>query len=106
MTVFCIIAISRCFLLARVVLVLSVITCSCLAQGGTAELSGTVTDPSGLVVAQAHLQLTEESTHSEFRANADEHGDYHFLGLPVGQYALTVEKVEFKTYNRSAISLR
>ena len=37
---------------------------------------------------------------------SDEHGEYHILGLPAGQYVLTVEKPGFRTYRQSGIVLR
>ena len=37
---------------------------------------------------------------------SDERGEYHILGLPTGQYALTVEQPGFQLYRQSGITLR
>ena len=37
---------------------------------------------------------------------SDERGEYHILGLPAGQYVLSVELPGFRTYRQSGISLR
>ena len=41
-----------------------------------------------------------------YAATSDERGGYHLLGLPAGQYVLTVEKPGFRTYRQSGIALR
>src|SRR6185436_247990 len=37
---------------------------------------------------------------------ANERGEYHILGLPAGQYTLTVEEKGFRTYRQAGITLR
>jgi hypothetical protein len=78
----------------------------CLAQSGKAELLGTVVDPSTLPIANANIQLEELATNATFRTTSGEHGEYHFMGLPVGQYVLTVEHSGFRIYRQSGIALR
>ena len=41
-----------------------------------------------------------------YSAVSDERGEYHILGLPAGQYVLTVEQPGFRTYRQSGITLR
>ena len=41
-----------------------------------------------------------------YAALSDERGEYLILGLPAGQYTLTVEKPGFRTYRQSGIVLR
>ena len=78
----------------------------CVAQSGKAELFGTILDPSALPIAYANVRLEEQATNTLFQAISGEHGDYHFLGLPVGQYILVVDHPEFRTYRQSGITLR
>jgi hypothetical protein len=56
-----------------------------LAQ--SAVLHGTVTDPTGAVVPNANVTITDSSgaTHS---AASDNNGNYSFVGLPPGSYTL------------------
>src|SRR5579859_5336773 len=78
----------------------------CFGQGGQAELFGTVQDPSGLPVTQAKVQAEDQATMARFSGISDERGEYHLLGLPAGQYALTVEQPGFRTYRQSGVTLR
>ena len=41
-----------------------------------------------------------------YSAVSDERGEYHVLGLPAGQYVLTVEQPGFRMYRQSGITLR
>lgn len=85
---------------------LCAIALPCLAQSGKAELSGIILDPSTLPVTGSNVQVEEQATNAIFRTTSGEHGDYHFLGLPIGQYVLTVEHPGFRTYRQSDITLR
>ncbi len=76
------------------------------AQAGQAELFGTVHDPSGLPVPRAQVRAELTATTARFSAAADEHGAYHLLGLPAGEYVLTVEQPGFRTYRQFGLTLR
>src|SRR5207244_3026886 len=43
---------------------------------------------------------------ARYSAQSDERGEYHLLGLPAGQYVLTVEQPGFRMYRQSGITLR
>ena len=75
-------------------------------QAGRAELFGTILDPSGLAVPKAKVEGEDQATMVRYSVTSDERGHYHILGLPAGQYALTVEQPGFRTYRRSGITLR
>ena len=79
---------------------------SCCAQPGAAELSGGIQDPAGLPVAKAQVQAVDAATGGRFMALSTERGQYHLIGLPAGQYAVTVEQPGFRTYKRSGVTLR
>ncbi len=78
----------------------------CFGQAGKAELFGNILDPSGLPVPKAKVQATEQATLAEFATTSNERGEYHLLGLPAGEYVLTVEQPGFRTYRQSGITLR
>jgi len=78
----------------------------CFGQAGRAELFGTIRDPSGLPVPKAKVGAEDQATMVHYRTSANDRGEYHFLGLPAGQYILSVEQPGFSTYRQSGIILR
>ena len=64
----------------------------CLGQAGKATLSGTIEDPARLPVEQAAVSVEEQATHALFSAVSDERGEYRLLGLPPGEFVLTVQQ--------------
>jgi hypothetical protein len=79
---------------------------ACYGQAGKAELFGSIQDPSGAVVPRATVEAESAATAATFSAVSDERGGYHLLGLPAGQYLLTVEQPGFRTYHQEGIVLR
>jgi hypothetical protein len=61
------------------------------AQVNTATLSGTVTDPQGLVVRGANVAVVSATTGAERSIVTDDDGRYIFIGLPPGRYKMTVQ---------------
>jgi hypothetical protein len=66
------------------------------AQETTGGLQGTITDPSGAVVAGADVALTGTSLVGTKTLKTDQAGYYHFANLPPGQYSLRVTAKGFK----------
>jgi hypothetical protein len=64
---------------------------SSFAQGNTAALSGTITDPQGLAVNRASITARNKATGAQRAVFADDSGRYSLVGLPPGNYALTAE---------------
>ena len=79
--------------LAGALLLLLVLGCvmTASAQVNTATLSGTVSDPQGLPVKGAKVTLTNASTGAQRTAVTDDGGRYNLVGLPPGQYKMTVD---------------
>jgi len=77
-----------------------------LGQAGRAELFGMILDPSGLAVSKARVQAEGQATRARFEAGTEDRGEYHLLGLPAGEYVLTVECAGFRKYQQSGIMLR
>jgi hypothetical protein len=71
----------------------------------TAQLSGTVTDSSGGVVAKAKVILTDEATNIAATAATDDQGVYVFTGLRPGSYMLRVEANNFASVERKNLVL-
>ncbi|HEX8880216.1 MAG TPA: carboxypeptidase regulatory-like domain-containing protein, partial [Candidatus Acidoferrum sp.] len=84
---------ARRFLFEGVLLVLLALSGSAIgsAQVNTATLSGTVSDPQNLAVKGAKLTLTNAATGARRTAVTDDSGRYNLVGIPPGQYKLTVD---------------
>src|SRR5262249_25090396 len=97
---------NRLFHLLIVMVALVAPSANLLAQGGQAELYGTIRDASGLPVPGAHVEAEERATAARFAALSSERGEYHLLGLPAGEYALSVQQSGFRPFHQSGIRLR
>ncbi|HEV2388467.1 MAG TPA: TonB-dependent receptor [Candidatus Acidoferrales bacterium] len=75
------------------------------AQITTADLSGRVFDPKGLVVPAARLRVENLATGLSRQTLTDTGGNYSFLGLPPGNYRLSVVAKGFATLVNSSITL-
>jgi hypothetical protein len=74
-------------------------------QAQNARLSGDVVDPSGGLVPNAELRLTNEGTLREFIARSGSQGQFAFPSLAPASYRLQVQAPGFKTLIRSGITL-
>ncbi|MBV8858973.1 MAG: TonB-dependent receptor [Acidobacteria bacterium] len=77
-------------------LLLSALTLSASAQVNNASVTGLVTDSTGAVVTGASVTLKNKATNVETTATTDSSGYYTFASVPVGVYAVTVERQGFK----------
>src|SRR5207302_7438521 len=66
------------------------------AQTGTSNITGTVRDTTGAVVAGATVTATNEATEVQSTQTTTDSGVFAFSALPVGNYTITVEKQGFK----------
>lgn len=73
------------------------------AQLSTGSLSGTVTDPNGLLVAGAKVIATHVPTGRTYETVSSEAGLYAFPNLDVGPYTVTIEQAGFKKLTRSGL---
>ena len=80
-------------MLAGALLLLLALGCATMApaQVNTATLSGRVSDPQGLPVKGAKVTMTNASTGAQRTAVTDDGGRYNLVGLPPGQYKMTVD---------------
>lgn len=75
------------------------------SQIGGATLNGTVTDPTGAVIAGAKVVATNPATGFTREANTTSAGLYSFTQLPVGSYDVSVESAGFKTAKQVGVPL-
>jgi outer membrane receptor protein involved in Fe transport len=78
---------------------------SVVAQEVTGTVSGTVTDDSGGVVADATVILTSARTSATHTTTTTAAGIFFFNNLPIGEYQLSVQKSGFKDYQLNTIQL-
>ncbi len=71
----------------------------------TAELHGTVTDPSGAVVPKAAVTITDASKGFSRSTTSDGQGNYLLLLLPPGTYVVTATAPGFAKLNASNVVL-
>ncbi len=91
---------------AIVVVTLLVCSTALLAQNVTGSIAGTVTDPTGAVVPNATVTITNTDTNVVARTvKTDAGGNYSAPLLPVGHYSLTVEAPQFQKYVQTGIVL-
>src|ERR1700686_3586167 len=73
--------------------------------GASADLTGTVTDPSGGGVPNAKVTATDTARGIERSVTTDEHGFYRLAGLAPATYKLSIEHTGFQTEVVSSLSL-
>ncbi|HEX3878215.1 MAG TPA: TonB-dependent receptor [Bryobacteraceae bacterium] len=66
-----------------------------LAQGDVAQLNGTVTDPHGAAVPNAHIVVLNVDTGQSTATNANEHGEWLLPGMQAATYRVTVSAPGF-----------
>jgi hypothetical protein len=74
-------------------------------QAGKATIQGTVADPSGAVVPNADITVTNTSTGLTLHATSADNGTYTVPLLPVGTYTMTFSHAGFETYKQENIIL-
>lgn len=78
---------------------------STTAQVGTTSVRGTITDKSGAAVSGAHVTLVNPAQALQRDTTAGTSGEYEFLGLPPGTYALAVESRGFRRWEQRNLQL-
>jgi Carboxypeptidase regulatory-like domain len=87
------------------VVALALCLCSQLLAGVTASISGTVTDPSGAIVAGATVTATNVDTGVATTQPTNASGFYSFQSLPLGNYTIDVNQSGFKEYAQTGLVL-
>lgn len=91
-------SLSRSVLLGITVFLLAFFVLGGIAQAqSTAELSGSVTDPSGNAVVGAKVVVTNQGTGIALTSQTDSEGSYLFAALPIGVYKIEFSAPGFET---------
>lgn len=75
------------------------------AQETTGGLQGTIKDPTGAVVGNAHIVLTGTTMGGEKTLDTDASGYFRFANLPPGTYSLSVTAQGFKKIKRDGLNV-
>ena len=83
------------------------LVCSMLmfSQGTGGRIFGRVSDPTGAVLAGVKVTATNEATGVARTTQTTESGDYVFVDIPVGTYALKFEQAGFTSAIRKSVTL-
>src|ERR1051326_2135090 len=87
-------------------LVLSLASATAGAQVQTAQISGTIKDPSGAVLPGVQITATQTATGAKRSALSNEAGTYVLPSLPIGPYMLQAELPGFKSHVQTGIVLQ
>ncbi|HEV2276691.1 MAG TPA: TonB-dependent receptor [Acidobacteriaceae bacterium] len=71
----------------------------------TGTITGTVTDPSGAVIPNATVTVTQQETGTKQSSVTNGDGLYSIPGLTVGHYTMSVKAGGFQTFQRTGIML-
>src|SRR5579862_6379955 len=71
-----------------------------------AQVRGGVTDPSGAVVVNAKVTITNDATNISQTAQTDDHGQFFFTGLRPAVYTVRVEASGFRVSERKNVVLQ
>ena len=91
--------------IAVIIYVLAGLSATTLWASVGGSISGIVKDPSGSVVAKAHVIVKETNTGLSYETHTDNNGYYTFPVLPVGHYVVNIAASGFRGYERRAIVL-
>ncbi|MGP8245077.1 MAG: carboxypeptidase regulatory-like domain-containing protein [Bryobacteraceae bacterium] len=81
------------------------IATSLFAQFETAEVLGTVRDPSGAAIPKANVTLANLDTGIQAKTTTDENGNYDFFNVKVGRYSVIVEHAGFSKFTDPNVSV-
>ena len=76
-----------------------------LAQAGTADIVGTVTDSTGAVLPGATVTAKNVATGLLRTQETGATGDYSFTLLPIGTYQISVEAMGFKMFSANQVAI-
>jgi hypothetical protein len=89
----------------RLIVGLTATALTAIGQGVNGTITGTVTDPSGLVVPGATVEAANIQTGARYTAASTNAGNYAIPNLPVGTYTFSAKADGFKTYTHTNLSI-
>src|ERR1017187_7344331 len=96
----------RCIAGLRIALLAFICACALFAQRDLATMAGTVTDPSGGVIANAKVTITEPATGQVYTLNTNSIGEFVRPALRASTYDVEVTASGFKKAEQKGILLQ
>src|ERR1051326_2730063 len=91
--------------MSRLLALLLFLSTLVFGQAFTGSISGLVTDPTGAVVADAVITVTDISKNTNYRATSNATGFYVVSQLPPSTYRVTAEQAGFRRFMLDALPL-
>ena len=91
--------------LSLTVAVLSCFSMAALAQTTRSQITGRISDPTGVVAPDADVSVVHEATGIKRDTKSNELGYYNVPLLPPGNFRVTVQRAGFRPVTRSGITL-
>ena len=82
-----------------------VFTLAAFAQSDRGTITGTISDPTGAVVANAAIEARNVATGAVYPVASSGTGNYTIAQLPAGGYELTVTVAGFKKFVRTDLAV-
>src|SRR5271163_2800194 len=76
-----------------------------IPQSENGQISGQVSDPQGLAIVDATVEIVNQDTSAKREAKTDEAGHYAVSGLPGGRYRVSVQSQGFTAFSSEDIVL-
>ena len=89
----------------KVAMCLVAFACIAVAQTDRGSITGTISDATGAVVANAAIEAKNVATGQTYSATSTQTGNYTLPQLPAGSYEVLVDVQGFKKYTRQGLSL-
>ena len=86
-------------------LVAGTFAAAAMAQTVSGFIAGTITDPSGGIVANAKIVLTNEADGGQRDTVSTEGGAFAFTSVQPGSYSLQIQQTGFKTFRQTNVIL-
>lgn len=87
-------------------LIFLLVACSLSAQvSSTITITGAVSDPSGAVIPDADVTVTNNATRVETKLNTNASGNFVATGLAAGTYTVQIAKEGFRTYVQNSVTV-
>lgn len=90
-------------LLLHLSALLALCASTCVAQQSLGRIAGTVSDPSGALIANAQIRITNEQTSTAASAITNHSGEFTIVQLPIGSYTVTATAPGFETAEQHGV---
>src|SRR6266851_513480 len=75
-------------------------------QADRGSITGSVTDPTGALIPNVALSITNENTNLALSTVSSSNGTFAFLNLPVGSYTLKAEAAGFRSQQMKGVEVQ